>query len=35
MFYSKIVQRHRQIKRKYEDEAVELTHQRDLMERQN
>jgi hypothetical protein len=35
VYYSKIVQRHRQIKRQYEDEAVELTHQCDLMERQN
>lgn len=35
VYYSKIVQRHRQIKRDYEDEAVELTHQRDLLERQH
>jgi hypothetical protein len=33
--YSKVVQHHREIKRRYEDEAIELSHQCDLMERQH
>jgi hypothetical protein len=35
VYYSKIVQRHRRIKRQYEDEAVELSHESDLLERQH